>query len=254
VPNFPPDESVPALVSLHVWGVPSHQIGTAVLRMGLDRRAARRASGVRFAKMLGTADGRGFGVRDADPHHWGLLTTWDDPAAAEAFEQSRTVRAWDAISTERLLLHLRPISSRGSWSGRAPFGDPTPSRPAGAVAALTRARIRPRLWHRFWSSVPPVAVDLDSRSGAGGLLLSLGIGEAPVGLQGTFSLWSSASALQDFAHRGAAHAAAIRATDELDWYSEELFARFAVESATGTYRGRDVNAVITDAAPDGAAS
>ena len=71
-----------------------------------------------------------------------------------------------------------------------------------------------------------------------GMRLAVGIGEAPVGLQGTFSLWESASALTDFAHRGPAHREAIRRTAEIGWYAEELFARFAVVSIEGTYDGR----------------
>ena len=72
-----------------------------------------------------------------------------------------------------------------------------------------------------------------------GLLTALGIGEAPIGLQGTFSLWSSADALRDFAHRDPAHTDVIRRTAEEGWYSEELFARFAVLGSAGTLNGRD---------------
>ena len=105
------------------------------------------------------------------------------------------------------------------------------------MAAITRGRIRPRMWRRFWSAVPPVALDV--RDG-GGLTFALGIGEAPVGLQGTFSTWSSGAALNDFAYRRSPHQAVIAQTRQFDWYSEELFARFALLSAEGAYRGRPV--------------
>ena len=42
------------------------------------------------------------------------------------------------------------------------------------------------MWRTFWASVPPVADALDDSPG---LMLRVGIGEAPVGLQGTFSVW-----------------------------------------------------------------
>ena len=228
---------MPAVVELHIWGVPRHQVPTALIRMGLDRTALRDLHGVRFAKMLGTAFGAGFGVRHADARHWGALTTWDTAEAADRFAASRPARAWAAIADETLRVRLHPLASRGTWSGRTPFGDPTPARPVAGttVAALTRARIKPRLWREFWRSVPPVAHDLGARDG---LRLALGIGEAPVGLQGTFSVWSNLDALRDFAHRGDAHTRAVRATTELGWYSEELFARFAVESIQGRYLGR----------------
>ncbi|MCA0328452.1 MAG: monooxygenase, partial [Actinobacteria bacterium] len=70
-----------------------------------------------------------------------------------------------------------------------------------------------------------------------GLLFSMGIGEAPVGLQGTFSAWTSGRAITEFAQRRAPHLEAVRRTHETGWYSEELFARLAVVDARGTYAG-----------------
>jgi hypothetical protein len=66
------------------------------------------------------------------------------------------------------------------------------------------------------------------------LVAAIGIGEAPIGLQGTFSLWESATAIRDFAYKGAAHQKAIADTSAYNWYSEELFARFAVREVRGT--------------------
>jgi hypothetical protein len=111
-----------------------------------------------------------------------------------------------------------------------------PGRYDGPVAALTRARITARRTVQFWRSVPPVSTDLHRSTG---LRLAIGIGEAPIGLQGTFSLWDSAASLTDFAHRRAPHQEAVRRTTELGWYSEELFARFAVLDVEGTFDGRE---------------
>ena len=110
------------------------------------------------------------------------------------------------------------------------------------MAALTRARLAVRRTTRFWRAVPPVSADLHR---APGLLAALGIGEAPLGLQGTFSLWESARALNTFAYERAPHAAAIARTDREGWYAEELFARFAVLSTAGTLDGRDPAAVTS---------
>ena len=66
-----------------------------------------------------------------------------------------------------------------------------------------------------------------------------GIGEAPVGLQGTFSLWDSSRALRDFAYASPAHQRVVAETAPARWYAEELFARFAVEAADGSVDGRD---------------
>jgi hypothetical protein len=84
--------------------------------------------------------------------------------------------------------------------------------------------------------VPPVSADLATVTG---LKLAIGIGEAPVGLQGTFSLWQSNAALNDFAHRRQAHSDVVGRTEAERWYREELFARFAVRSIAGTFAGHE---------------
>jgi hypothetical protein len=227
-------EPVPALVTLHLWRV--EDVPRALLRMGLDRTRVRRTPGLRFAKLLGTGDGRTFTVRDADPHRWGLLATWTSAEAAQDFDRcSPVARAWQGLAAESWRAELRPVASRGTWSGRQPFGDPVPVRSAGPVAALTRARLRPSVAASFWRSVPPVSADLAGRPG---LRAAVGIGEAPLGLQGTFSLWESGRAVREFA-RGPAHAAVVARTAPERWYAEELFARFDVVGSCGTLDGRD---------------
>jgi hypothetical protein len=47
-------------------------------------------------------------------------------------------------------------------------------------------------------------------------------------------LWESAAAIRDFAYKGVAHQKAIADTSAYNWYSEELFARFAVREVRGT--------------------
>jgi hypothetical protein len=231
--------AVPEVVTLHVWGVAGQSVPGAVTRMATHRALLRRGrpedGRPAFAKLLGTGDGRTFTVRDADAHHWGVLATWDSAADAAAFDRGPVARSWARIATEGLKVTLRPITSRGEWSRRRPFGDPVPGRYDGPVAALTRARITARRTVQFWRSVPPVSTDLHRSTG---LRLAIGIGEAPIGLQGTFSLWDSAASLTDFAHRRAPHQEAVRRTAELGWYSEELFARFAVLDVEGTFEGR----------------
>lgn len=230
-------EPVPALVTLHLWRVPTRHVCSALARMALDRRPLRATTGLRFAKLLGTGSGRTFTPNDVNPRRWGLLASWRTAGDARAFAAtSPVVRRWDRISEERWRIDLRPLKSRGRWSGRQPFGDPSPTPYDAAVAAITRARIAVPKTLTFWRAVPPVAADLYR---ADGLRLALGIGEAPIGLQGTFSLWDSPAALRDFAHGRPAHALAVRRTAEERWYVEELFARFAVLSAEGTVDGLD---------------
>lgn len=203
----------------------------ALWRMAADRPAVRTLP---FGKLLGTASGTTFSARDGDVCRWALLAAWDSPAAAEAFETSRTVRGWDAIAEERWRIIMTSMSARGRWSGRQPF---TPAgRTPGPAVAVTRARLRPRRAVRFWRALPPVAQALSAHDGC---LLRFGMGEFPIGVQGTFSLWSSAGALTDFAYRDAAHRAVIDRTPNEGWYAEELFARFAVLGADGTIDGHN---------------
>lgn len=229
--------SQPAVVSLHIWGVPTRKVPIAVTHMARHRRPVRALAGVQFAKLLGTGTGRTFTPKDADPHHWGILLSWSDEQGPQRLAESRLARDWDRIAEESATWTMRPLSSKGLWSGRNPFGAPTPSRWDGPVAAVTRGRIKPRMWRTFWSAVPPVSLDV--RRG-GGLTFAMGIGEAPVGLQGTFSTWSSGLALSEFVYRRSAHQQVIARTAALGWYSEELFARFALLSAEGTVAGRPV--------------
>ena len=176
-------------------------------------------------------------MRDADPKHWALLTTWADDSHARAFDDTKVARTWNDDADEQLTVTMQPLVTRGKWSGRDPFAVPDTKAGPGPIAAITRARIKPRMWTKFWSSVPPVSLDLHSDPG---VVFTLGIGEAPVGLQGTFSIWRGAKAISDFAYRRPAHAEVVRRTHELNWYSEEMFTRFQVHSIKGKYNGQEV--------------
>lgn len=236
------------MVTLHVWGVAGRHVPTALLRMATHRRSVRGQPGLRFAKLLGTGRGETFTLRDSDWGHWAILACWVDEAAAEAFEVSRPVRAWDAGATERLRLVLRPLASRGAWSRRQPFGDPAahPFPWSGPVASLTRARVRRRLAKRFWAAVPAVNAELGA---AEGLRLAFGIGDAPAALLGTFSVWDSADAVRAFAYASPHHRHAVRASRSEHWHAEELFARFAVLASEGTYRGRPLRLPLAAGPP-----
>ncbi|MFC3987836.1 monooxygenase [Actinoplanes siamensis] len=204
-------------VTLHVWRVPRHAVASAMLRMAVTRR---RPPGVRFGKFLGTGTGTTFGPGDADLTRWAALTVGDPEVRFPA---------WDRIATGHARVALEPLISRGTWSGHTPF-EPTGRRPDGMVLALTRARLRPTRALRFWRAVPAVAREVTE---APGLLARFGVGEAPIGWQGTISVWRDAADLTAFAYRQPEHRAAIARTPADRWYAEELFARFAVHGISG---------------------
>ena len=82
----------------------------------------------------------------------------------------------------------------------------------------------------FWRAVPAVTASLRS---APGLIGAIGIGEAPIGLQGTFSIWEDPKTISYFAYRGEAHKEVIAATAREKWYAEEMFGRFALIDSSG---------------------
>jgi hypothetical protein len=215
------------LIVAYFWRIKPSQVPFAIKAMGFDRFSLMRDKNVSFYKSLGTGKGETFTPNDANVLQWGLVAVVED---IESFDASAVVKRWRKSSVSEFRAVLDPISSHGKWAGKEPFVA-TAKDWDGQVAAITRARIKWSQNFRFWSSVPPVTVSLKS---APGLVAAIGIGEAPIGLQGTFSLWESAAAIRDFAYKGAAHQKAIADTSAYNWYSEELFARFAVREVRGT--------------------
>jgi hypothetical protein len=215
---------------IYIFTVKPTAITFAFLQMAVGRRVARAIPGVKFAKLMGTGTGKTFTPSDADLKQWAILFVADD---FNSIDNSRFINGWRKRSDKVEILHLNPISSHGKWSRQEPFELTGAAHSGGAVVAITRARLKWSQAIRFWRSIPPVVADLHQSPG---LLFSIGIGEAPIGLQGTLSIWRSAADLRDFAYKNAPHRAAIEDTKRFDWYSEELFARFdLINKADFTY-------------------
>jgi hypothetical protein len=215
---------------IYFWKIKRINIPFALFRMAIDRTLLRRGKGVTFAKMLGCGKGETFTPSDADPTRWGCLVVIPE-SELNTLDNSLTVRAWRKSCLSEFRVILDPIAATGLWSKQKPFEPSAPANFDGQVVAITRARIKASQTMRFFKSVPPVTASLHSSPG---LISTIGIGEAPIGLQGTFSLWESMQAIKDFAYKGAAHQKAIAQTSQFDWYAEELFARFAVREIRGT--------------------
>ncbi len=201
------------VVTVHVWRVAARNVPGALLSVATDRRRVRSTNAVLFAKLLGTS--RAFSMRGADLTRWMLLASWTSSDAAGRFAASAVAARWHRRASESWSARLRPLASRGSWSRRTPFPTAREQGWDGPVAAITRARLAPRRAIGFWRAVPPVAADASVRDG---LRAAFGIGEAPLGVQGTFSLWRDAASMHEFAHRGRAHRAAIGQTAARRWY------------------------------------
>ena len=213
---------------IYFWQIKKALLPVAILFMAIHKFALKRLPGVSFVKLLGTGKGESFTPKDADPYRWGALVTIQKDNL-DNLDKSKVIIGWQKIAKKEYRAILKPISVHGLWSGKQPF-EVEKFDWNGKIAAITRARI---VWRKnlvFWRAVPPVTISLHQSPG---LINAIGIGEAPIGLQGTFSLWESAAQLRDFAYKGQAHTQAIKATEENKWYSEELFSRFAVVQERG---------------------
>lgn len=222
-------------LSLFGFSTPATRIW-ALAQMGMARGELSRVAGLSFWKLLGSGEGGGFGLRP-DFSRYGLLATWESAGAAdEFFGDSRLFTAYRRRAAEIWTVRLVATQSHGAWGGVNPFLPVAAPTVNSTVAVLTRASIRWNRLRRFWSQVPSASRALDD---AEGLLASIGIGEAPVKHQATFSIWRSADAMKAFAYNSPTHTEVIRRTRDEDWYCEELFVRFLPIASEGLWNGRD---------------
>jgi hypothetical protein len=202
-------------------------------RLVLGERALAGVPGLRFARVLGSGRGGGFGLVPGLDHQ-GLIGFFDDEDSARAFaSEAALTRAYREHANESLLALLRATSCRGSWGGMS-LAATAPAQPGAPVAALTRASIRLRHAARFWRHAPATH---DAIAHAPGCRLAIGLGEAPLLRQATFSLWDDAPAMDAYARSGA-HQAAIQGAQREGWFSESMFVRFAPISIEGQWHGR----------------
>lgn len=208
--------------------------------------ALKREPGLRFAKVLGSGHDGGFGLRPS-ASRLGLFLVFDGEVAAREFiDRSKHLQAWRQHASECCIALLRTTSSRGMWDGHAlevsgalsdresPSSWPASASTSGAVAVLTRASIRPSRILAFWRHAPPSEAALAQSPGC---RLAVGLGEAPLLRQATFSIWDSVADMQAYA-RGAAHGEAARAAYSGSCFSESLFARFVPLALQGQWKGR----------------
>jgi len=195
-------------------------------QMGLAPRLLKNAPGLRFYKLMGSGRGKVFSMRP-DWSRYAFLGVWESEEAARAFlKDSAFIKNYRARAVRLATLTLRTISAHGLWDGQNPFLPPGAAYQGGQVAVLTRATIRLKRLGAFWRQAARVNRQFEN---APGYRASLGIGEAPFVRQATFSIWDSLEEMQKFSYTpGTAHRQTVRRVRGEGWYSEELFARFAV--------------------------
>ena len=212
--------------------------GLAQLMRGPFQRVS--APGLVFQKILGSGQNGGFGLRPG-LNYQGVFSVFDTHDHARAYlRDSPQVQAYADHAEELFAAHLEPVSCRGSWSGFAfegPLGgsgavQQSDFNPSGLMASLTRASIRPHKARAFWAQSPDAETDLAK---AQGCQLAVGLGEAPILRQATFSLWSAQAAMDAYARSGG-HQRAIQAAYGHDFFSESMFVRFQPIALWGRWK------------------
>jgi spheroidene monooxygenase len=228
--NAPPGRPVASLILVdiaegsRVWGYS---------RFVLGRFGVGSVPGLRFARVLGSGQDGGFGLRPSATRQ-GLFCVFEDDDSAAAFlTQHPLVKCYQDHAREFFSVRLHSYACRGSWGGVSlPPITSTPTQ--GPIAALTRASIKPAQATAFWRKAPPAQADLEH---AEGCLLAAGLGEAPLLRQATFSVWCDVGDMDRYARTGA-HLEAIKAAHRHGFFSESMFARFVPVDMQGTYKNK----------------
>ena len=194
----------------------------AFTRMGRSPILQKKINGLTFFKPLGTGSGNGFSIKP-DFSTFGFLAVFKSEELAKEFLGTDVVKEYTKTTVSYSHVLMRTVKSHGEWSKLKPFESSVEYDKTKPLAVITRATIKPKLAYQFWKNVPAVSKSMDKYDE---LIFSKGIGEFPLLMQATFSLWSSAEAMINYAYKNPKHAEMVKKTRELNWYSEELFARF----------------------------
>lgn len=190
--------------------------------------------GVKFSRLMGSGKGAGFSLQ---PNFsvYAVLMVWQDWDALAAFKEATYLHRYLDHAKESFTAIMRPVQSKGQWSGREPFELAEGEFTTQLRVVITRATIRKSKLIHFWRQVPATSRAIEQ---AAGRIFSIGIGEWPWVQQATFSIWEDEAALHGYAYQNAAHREAIRQTQVRQWYKEELFARFAPVVTVGSWNGQ----------------
>jgi hypothetical protein len=231
-----------------------HQ-GWGWLRLVAGATPYKEVPGLTMVKVMGSGHGGGFSLRPSATHQ-GLICTFKHLDQALQFLDSPAVQAYRSRARECWAGVMSVQSARGHWDKQAwqassaqALGNPVSTTPVvqdegwasghakGPFAVLTRASIVPTKAMAFWRYAPAAQADLEQSPGC---LLAVGLGEAPLVRQCTFSLWQDTAAMLNYAHQGA-HQTASAAAYKHQFFSESLFVRMQVLQMAGVWKGQPFN-------------
>jgi len=214
------------------------------MRLIQGAAALKDVPGLLFAKVMGSGHGGGFGLRPSGSHQ-GVICLFENEQKAVDFCQGPYASAMVEHAREHWMSSMAVTSARGQWDGQAwsetqddcliaPVVQSEPESEGGLIAVLTRGTIRPAKALAFWRYSPPAQKDL---SVAKGCCLAMGLGEAPLLRQCTFSVWSDTASMVAYAQTGA-HKLAITAAYKNGYFAESMFVRMRVLSMSGVWQGK----------------
>lgn len=201
-----------------------------------------KVAGMEFYKLMGTGKAR-FNPRP-DWSVYVILQIWDNEDSATTYFSSNPLfKKYQKVSMEHWVLFCKNRVARGKWDGVNPFRrSKNINRDIPYVVALTRATIKTKLLRTFWKFVPRSQTHLWDNDG---LLYTKGVGEVPFKQMATLSIWKDEKSLNEFAYQTKGHVSAIGKTRDLDWYHEELFARFQPFKTLGSWNGQQLLPELT---------
>ncbi|RAR48114.1 DUF3291 domain-containing protein [Flavobacterium lacus] len=209
----------------------------AFTQMQLGYRKLINNDGLLFYKLLGSGAKNGF---SATPNFgtYALFLVWENEDKAQFFfNHNSFFNAYKKRSVETFTVYLKSAEAHGYWDGVQPFQKTSNLEIDKPIVVLTRARIHfNKLWS-FWSKVGIVSQSLE---GYKGVVLSIGVGEWPLIQQATISIWKTQAEMLDYAYKNPKHREVVVLTRKLNWYKEEMFARFVPYKFEGIWDGKNV--------------
>ena len=209
----------------------------AFSQMQLGHAHFKNIEGLVFYKLLGSGAENGFSSK---PNFgtYALLCIWGTEIhAAKFFENNSFFKKYESKSSESFTVFAQSAEAHGKWDGKQPFISTAILEIDKPIMVLTRASIRISKLISFWRKVGNVSKSLEDYDG---LVLSIGVGEWPLIQQATLSIWKTQAEMIDYAYKNKKHLEVVRLTRKLNWYKEELFARFIPYKFLGTWNGKNV--------------
>ncbi|MGY6561156.1 MAG: DUF3291 domain-containing protein [Luteibaculaceae bacterium] len=206
----------------------------AFAAMGKTKGLQNAIEGAQFVKFMGTGGGDGYQWHP-DFSTYSILIAWQNEEKAHKFFNSSTLYSdYSSRAFEQCTFWLNAIAASGMWDGVQPF-EIYKQTPEGPIAVITRATIKTKNLIQFWRKVPNVSASILEYPSK---LFGKGVGEWPLFQQATFSVWANREDMLDYAYKNKKHREVVKLTKEIQWYSEELFARFIPYKVEGTWFGK----------------